>query len=556
MRVTKINGAMYADMLACGAQSLYRSRETVNDLNVFPIPDGDTGDNMYMTINAGTVTAEDGSRIADVAAAASHGMLLGARGNSGVILSRIFSGITKGLSDIGEADIEAVSKAMLLGIDEAYRAVPVPVEGTILTVFSDGVRYADSKLGECDGIEGYFDELIGEMKRSLDRTPELLPVLRDAGVVDSGGAGLICIFEGMMDAILGRGTAVGAVGPDPENEGATRPKAIDFSSFGENDVLKFGYCTEFLLRLQASKVDIENFQIGTLSDHLQSVGESVVAFKEGSIVKVHVHTMKPGDILNYCQQFGEFLTLKIENMLLQHNETAAKKPESAAAKPQKRKKYAIVTVASGSGLKETFTSLGVDAVIDGGQSMNPSAEDFIKAFEKVNAETVFVFPNNGNVIMTAQQAAELYTGSCVRVIHSRTVGEGYSAISMLDFSDGDADRVVSEAEEIMSGVVTGMVSKASRDAEKDGVGIHKDDYIGFVGDTVYVDGADGTEVAALLADKLGVDSFGVMLILVGADVAESASASLYSALSARYRGTEIIMIDGGQPIFDYILVLE
>ena len=548
METKTLNGALYSCMLNSGADHLGCYRSAVNDLNVFPIPDGDTGDNMLATVYSGA-DAVDGEPDADLSAVASrsaHGMLLGARGNSGVILSRIFSGINKGFSGVREADIPAISHAMECGIDEAYRAVPVPVEGTILTVFSDAVRYANAHVNGGTTVDSYFNDLIDEMQRSLDRTPELLPVLREAGVVDSGGAGLLYIFEGMRRAL--QGETVEKAQPH------TEAKHADLDAFGADSVLTYGYCTEFLLRLQTAKGDPDAFDLNGFIEYLNGVGNSVVAFREGSIVKVHVHTMRPGDILNHCQRYGEFLTLKVENMSLQHNETEL--PAVSVAAPRARKKAGIVAVAAGDGLKETFLSLGVDVVIDGGQSMNPSTADFLDAFDRVNADTVYVFPNNGNVLLTAEQARDLYPSSDIRVIRTHSVGEGYAAISMMDASATAPDDVVRDLDEVIATVTTGFVSRASRNAEKDGVHVQEGDYIGFIGDTIYINDRDANDTALALAKQMHPESCGVLLLLVGCDAAKAEADALFEALTKAYPRTEVIRIDGGQPVHQYILVGE
>ena len=547
METTGLNGTLYARMLQSGADHLSCYRKAVNDLNVFPIPDGDTGDNMLATIYGGA-DAVDGmdAGLCDVAERSAHGMLLSARGNSGVILSRIFSGINKGLKGVAEASITDLSKAFACGVEEAYRAVPEPVEGTILTVYGDGVRHANAQIGASTDLASYFDNLVGEMQRSLERTPELLPVLKEAGVVDSGGAGLLYIMEGMRRALAGERVEKG--------DAPVQATKADLSKFDENSELIFGYCTEFLLRLQTAKGDPEAFDLDGFIDYLNSVGNSVVAFREGSIVKVHVHTMRPGDILNRCQRYGEFLTLKVENMSLQHNETEL---STVAAKiPKARKKIGIVTVAAGDGLKELFASLGADAVIDGGQSMNPSTADFLDAFDRANAETIFVFPNNSNIRMTAEQARDLYPSSDVRVLHTRSVGEGYAAMSMMDADAASADEIERDLNDVIKSVTTGFVSRASRNAEKDGVHVREGDFIGFIGDTIYINDGDVNDTAMQLCGEMHVENCGVLLLLVGRDVTDEQADALYASLTHTYPRTEIIRIDGGQPIHDYILVGE
>ena len=547
METKRLNGALYARMLMSGADHLSCYRTAVNDLNVFPIPDGDTGDNMLATVYGGA-DAADGMEadLSDVAERSAHGMLLAARGNSGVILSRIFSGINKGLMGVRDAGIAELKHAFACGLEEAYRAVPEPVEGTILTVCGDGVRSANENSTEDTDLAAYFDCMVEEMQRSLARTPELLPVLKEAGVVDSGGAGLLYIIEGMRRVLAGERVEKAAA--------HAQTNKADLNAFDENSELTFGYCTEFLLRLQRVKGDPEAFDLNGFIDYLNSVGNSVVAFREGSIVKVHVHTMRPGDILNRCQRYGEFLTLKVENMSLQHNETEL---STVAAKiPKARKKIGFVTVASGDGLKDLFASLGADAVIDGGQSMNPSTADFLDAFDRTNAETIFVFPNNSNIRMTAEQARDLYPSSDVRVLKTHSVGEGYAAMSMMDADNTSPDEIERDLTEVIQSVTTGFVSRASRNAEKDGVHVREGDFIGFIGDTIYINDGDVNDTAMQLADAMHVEACGVLLLLVGRDVSDEQAEALDAALTKTYPRTEVIRIDGGQPIHDYILVGE
>ncbi len=541
---------MFANMIRGGAATLSANRQLVNDLNVFPIPDGDTGDNMFMTIDSGVAALcnDEYPSLSTSASIAAQGMLLGARGNSGVILSRIFAGISRGLEGVEKADVTVLDKAFETGIREAYSAVSTPVEGTILTVYKDAVRFAGSRIKRDSSLESYFDNFLSELRRSLERTPELLDVLRKAGVVDSGGAGFIYIAEGMQSALKGEAF-------DPAASGCIKQNNIDFSAFNENSVLEYGYCTEFLLRLQSAKADPDKFDLEGFRSYLNSVGDSVVVFREGTIVKAHVHTMKPGDILNYCQSFGEFLTTKIENMSLQHNESPGmQKLGSGTGNP--RKTYGIVSVAAGSGIKEVFMSLGCDVVVDGGQSMNPSAEDMISAFRRINADKILVYPNNGNIILTAQQAGSLYRDAEIIIIPSRTIGEGYAAISMLDTENKTVEEILEEQKEIISGVVTGIVSRAVRDTRQDGLDIRKDDYIGFVDDEIKAVSGDRNSTLEKLADSLDTDSFDIVIVVCGDSVSKEESDTLYETLSAKYKMKDIIMIDGRQPIYDYILILE
>lgn len=545
-----MNGATYLCLVKSGANKLKQNKQIVNDLNVFPIPDGDTGDNMYMTINSGATALADaeGMSLSDVSNKVARGMLLGARGNSGVILSRIYAGIAKGFEGLEEADIKQVASAFEVGIQESYKAVSVPTEGTILTVFREAVTYANSKVTDSSDLITYFKDMNTELLASLERTPELLAVLKEAGVVDSGGAGFAYIAQGMQTA---------AAGSPVEEDGEAQPitKApVDLSAFNEDSVLEFGYCTEFLLQLQRSKVDLDAFDVNIIIDYLNSVGESVVCFRDGNIVKAHVHTMKPGDILNHMQAYGEYLTLKIENMTLQHNETTIQ--NTFSFKKKVRKKYGTVTVCSGKGIKETFEAIGVDYVVEGGQSMNPSAEAFLKAFDEANSDVIFVFPNNGNVILAAKQAAELYEDSKVYIVPTKTVGEGYAALSMLDTTSDDPDAIVEELTEIAKNVVTGSVSVASRNTEMDGVEVIAGEYIGFTEEAIYVNEKTPDEALIALADKIDTGSYDVALLVFGEKADPSKNDDLISLFIEKYPNTEIIPIQGDQPVYDYILILE
>ena len=542
-KTIELDSLTFAAMLRQGAVALGKEKTTVNDLNVFPIPDGDTGDNMYMTLKAGCKALENHlGTLSELAAAASSGMLLGARGNSGVILSRIFAGLAKGLQGVVVADTKAFADAMSSAVAEAYKSVPVPVEGTIITVIREGAAGADA-TGD---LNRYFETLLEAMQISLDHTPELLQVLKDAGVVDSGGAGLLCIFRGMNDALCGR-ISNEELAPTSAPEAPT----VELDKFNENSTLEFGYCTEFLLRLMRSKVDLETFDEQVIIDYLNQVGESVVAFREGSIVKVHVHTFKPGEILNYVQQYGEFLTIKIENMSLQHHQSVNQNNASFKLPPQK---YGVVTVASGEGLINAFKELGAEEVIAGGQTMNPSTQDFLEAFKRINAQHILVFPNNKNIKMAADQAAELYDKADIRVMPSTTIGEGYYGVGSVDRSLDDVEEVVESVNEIMQSVCTGMVSTAIRDAEGE-VSIHTGDYVGYCGKQLLSDSPSRAEAAKELCRKLDADQRDVMLVIYGKDVPADEAQRLFADLTATYKNLEIMLNNGAQPVYDYIFVL-
>ena len=536
----RIDANLYLNLIRGGAARLGLHRQEINDLNVFPIPDGDTGDNMYMTIQAGcnpstgpSTSSGTGLTLPEVAKAVSAGMLMGARGNSGVILSRMFAGLAKGLADVHEADAEAFSRAMLAGVEESYHAVSEPVEGTILTVFREG---AEAAAGSQD-LDEYFDHLVSAMDLSLQHTPEQLDVLKKAGVVDSGGAGLLYIAEGMRAVLHGEAAEV----PD---EAAPAAQHVDLDAFTEDSVLEFGYCTEFLLRLQRCKVDLDTFDETVLSDWLAQNGESLVFFRDGSIIKVHVHTHTPGEILNHCQQYGEFLTIKVENMTLQHHENHMDERFKKG-----RKAFGVVAVASGAGLVDTFKELGADIVIEGGQTMNPPVERFIEAFDAVSADTVFVFPNNGNILLTARQAAEIYDKADIRVIPTKTLGEGYYALANLDTEAGDADAIAAALAEAAGEVATGLVSRAIRDSGN----VREGEYVGIAGKEILASGPAPEEALLALAEAMDAGSRDVILVFAGEG--GTRSEKVREALEKRYPRAEVILQSGGQPVYEYILVL-
>ena len=431
-----IDGQIFERMILFGASNLQVNIKEVNDLNVFPIPDGDTGENMYLTFKGGLdkLKASTSGLLGEKARMLAEGMLLNARGNSGVILSQLFFGLSKGVLGKDTATLYEFGNALKMGVKCAYEAVAHPVEGTILTVAREAVENACSKLSDDLSVEEFFRIYLKEMRKSLERTPNLLAVLKESGVIDSGGAGLVYIMEGFCKA-FGNEELFEELAVSMDDEAS-----IDFSKFNEDSVMEFGYCTELLLQLQNCKIDIDNFNVKDLISFLETVGDSIVAFQTGTVVKIHVHTMMPWMVLEHCQKLGEFLTVKIENMTLQHNETAKK--EQKKKKPvRSRRKYATVTVATGDGLIKIFEELGADYVITGGQTNNPSSEEFIEAFDSVNADYIFVLPNNGNVLLAAKQAANIYKGSQVIVIESKNIGQGYSALSMLDYSSDNLEEI-------------------------------------------------------------------------------------------------------------------
>jgi len=429
--------------------------------------------------------------------------------------------------------------------------VAEPVEGTILTVARESVE--NIVIDDNITAEKFFYEILEEMKKSLEHTPELLAALKEAGVIDSGGAGLVYIIEGFYKAL----TEEDAFSEMAVSEVGGAKKSIDLTKFNENSVMEFGYCTEFLLQLTHAKTDIEKFSVKELIDFLGGVGDSIVAFITGTVVKVHVHTMEPWRVLQHCQQFGEFLTLKIENMTLQHNETSRASVSDINKKVKKsRKKFAVVTVATGQGLINTFKDMGADYVVSGGQTNNPSSEDFIAAFEEVNADHVFVLPNNSNIILTAKQAADMYEGSDIRVIESKTIGAGYSALSMLDYESDDADAIESELKENMKNSVTGMLTKAVRTTTVNGVEVNKDDYIGFTNKLMLVSTPEKMKSVYALADKIITDERMFLIVSYGKGATVHERQAFRAFMAKEHSELEFYEIDGEQDVYDFILIVE
>ncbi|MBQ7715226.1 MAG: DAK2 domain-containing protein [Clostridia bacterium] len=555
-----LDGKLFARMFRGGAAFLRSKADKVNELNVFPVPDGDTGDNMSMTMEGGvnavdTSGEKDAASLGEVSEQVAHGMLLGARGNSGVILSQLFAGMANVFDGCDEADVNTVGEALKQGVKRAYSAVVTPTEGTILTVAREAVDYACSRITKDSTIESLFDDLSFEMNNSLKRTPELLSVLKEAGVIDSGGAGLVYIMEGFKKVLGGIGPE--EIGDTDAGHGAkSRPsvKTVDLSAFTEDSELEFGYCTELLIRLQNKKTNPQSFDTIILTDFLRTVGDSIVCFKQDSAVKVHVHTFTPEKVLAFCRQFGEFLTVKIENMSVQHSESAIE--EGHVRMQKSRRKYAVVAVASGDGIAKLFTELGADRVIRGGQTMNPSAEDFINAFDEVNADCIFVLPNNGNIILSAKQAAGIYGKSKVYVLESHSLGDGYAALTALNYESSDAEGIAAMLTEAMENVVTCMITTAVRDTNLNSVEVHKGDYIGILGKTMLTAKEDRLSACKESLSGLSLEDKFALTVFTGSGASATDTEKIEEYVGEEYPGVELYTVDGGQDVYDYIFVAE
>ena len=539
-----LNGAALHALFESGYRNLKKNTDAINALNVFPVPDGDTGTNMVMTFGGGlrSVSADMGS--VDVyMQALSQGALLSARGNSGVIFSQFVSGLARGFAGCEQVDFQDFIRAFECAREDAYKAILTPTEGTILTVIREAAAFLrEQGSGYCDLRSG-FEALLAQMKKTLQKTPDLLPILRESGVMDSGGAGLVCFVEGMVAHLSGS-----TVEDTPE---LAEVQSTVNSSFGPDSVLEYGYCTEFILQLMNVKTDLAAFDLKAFLKPLEAMGDSIVSVANGSIVKLHIHTFTPEKVLEYGRRFGEFVTLKIENMSVQHSEAAPKEP------PKEHQKYAVVAVAAGEGIIDYFRSIGADEIINGGQTNNPSVDDFLAAFRRLNADHIIVLPDNSNVVMTARQAAELYQEADVRVIPTKSVVEGCSALSMFNPWCATVEELLEEMSAGLSGIVTGYLTTAIRDTHMGGLEIHKGDYIGLNRENVLSRGSDKVQTAFELVRRICEDCpREIIIALRGADATEEEAATLQQRLETAYPCADIGFIDGKQEIYDFIISLE
>lgn len=539
-----MNGVLFKQLLESGANNLSNKSNEIDALNVFPVPDGDTGTNMSMTFSSGVKEALSCSSddVCDIAKVLSKGLLMGARGNSGVITSQIFRGLYQGLEGVKEVNGFQLANAFVQGSRVAYKAVMRPVEGTILTVIREAADYTFAYASETEGVTCHqvIDKLLDEARESLKRTPELLPVLAEVGVVDSGGAGLVTILEGFQSAL--NGTIIARNGTD-------ETQAVAGADM-ENE--EFGYCTEFIIRL--NDTGMKNFKEDDLRKSLARIGNSIVCVQDDDIVKVHVHTLTPGDALNLGQRHGEFVKLKIENMQEQHENilTNANAQGSTASKP--KSEYAIITVAAGEGLKNMFTELRADYVISGGQTMNPSTEDFVSAIKEVNAENIFILPNNSNIILAAQQAASVCEDQNIHVIPSKTIPQGLCACIMFN-PDVDPDMNLSEMSDAISLVKTGQVTYAIKDTTFDGMEIKASDYMGIKEKDIVISTPDKMEATKKLIDALVDEDSEIVTLIYGEGINEAEATQIKAYIEDTYH-VEVEMNNGEQPVYSFIIGVE
>lgn len=543
-----INGQLFKSMVICGANTLHNYYPEIDALNVFPVPDGDTGTNMSLTFTSGAkdIVAMDTEDIYEVAKKLSKGLLMGARGNSGVILSQIFRGIAMGLEGKKEVNAVELAAALKKGAEVAYRAVMRPVEGTILTVIREATEETSLFVKEDMEIEELFSYFVKRAEISLDHTPELLPVLKEVGVVDSGGAGLVLILSGFLAGM--NGEVVELVETETKDE-ASKQNLAEMNVEEQG----FGYCTEFIFRLDPRKR--KSFTEERLKTELANIpGESIVVVQDDDIVKVHVHTLKPGNALNLAQRFGEFIKLKIENMQEQHN-SIIEKEATNTKKETVHKDLAVISVAAGDGVKDMFMELRCDAVVSGGQTMNPSTEDIVAAIRDVNASNVIILPNNSNIVMTAQQAAVILEDEInVIVIPSKTIPQGLSACIMFN-PEADLESNIDDMNEAVKNVKTGQITFAIKDTNIDGVDIHANDYMALVEKKIVACIPDKMEACkAALAQLIGEDDE-IVTLIAGEDVSTEELEEMTSYIEENYE-VEVEAHEGKQPVYSFIIGVE
>ena len=553
-------------MFLAGAQNLDAKKEWINELNVFPVPDGDTGTNMTMTIMSAAreVAAIDGGEVKDYAKAISSGTLRGARGNSGVILSQLFRGLSKTIAPYDRITTEIMAEACEKAVETAYKAVMKPKEGTILTVARVTAERARELAVETDDCIEFFAGLLETARETLASTPEMLPVLKQAGVVDSGGQGLVVVMEGAFDALTGKQVDYSAIATE-------KSKGVVKISNETNEEIKFGYCTEFIIVLDKPMTDDE---INAYKAFLNSIGDSIVVVADDEIVKTHVHTNHPGQAFEEGLKHGSLSRMKVDNMREEHEERLIKNASEIAARehateqlskdasstvtkvdPSEYEEYGYIAVSCGAGLSEIFTGLGVNMVIEGGQTMNPSTEDILSAIEKVPARNIYVFPNNKNIILAANQAADLTEDKKVYVIPTTTVPQGITA--MVNMVEGDDPEAKAEQmKEDIKTVKTAQITYAVRDTSIDGIEIKKDDYMGITDSGIVASEADMKKVIFDTVASITDEETGLISVYYGEDVEHDDAEALCAELQEKFEGIDIELEQGDQPVYYYIFSAE
>lgn len=556
----QITGTELAQMFIEGAANLSNHVKVVDALNVFPVPDGDTGTNMNLSITSGVKEVkqsiqEDASKVATSFA---KGLLMGARGNSGVILSQLFRGFSKEIE--GKSAIKATDLAAAFehGVETAYKAVMKPVEGTILTVAKDSAKHAVKIARKHDDVVVVMEETLKEANASLKRTPDLLPVLKEVGVVDSGGQGLVYIYEGFLAVLKGEKLSDHLDEPSMDELVKVEHHHNAQSHMSTEDI-EFGFCTEVMVRFEEEKTKKSPFDEAEFRQELSLIGDSLLVVSDEDLLKVHIHAEQPGEVLTKAQRYGELINIKIENMrqqhthLLEETKSVYEKKEEPA-KPKEKSEFGIVTVSMGEGVAKLFKGLGAGVVIQGGQTMNPSTEDIVKAIEEAHAENVIILPNNGNIIMAAEQAAEV-AGNHVKVVPSKTVPQGLAAL--LAFNPGqDLEKNANVMQDSLSTVKSGQVTYAVRDTSIDGIDIKKDDFMGISEKKIVSSGESIVEVTKDLLDIMIDDDTEIITLLQGDEATDEQTNEIVAYIEDKYDGIEVDIHDGNQPLYSYIISVE
>lgn len=558
MEVSTINAAVFAKMFLAGAKNLEAKKEWINELNVFPVPDGDTGTNMSMTIMsaAKAVSELENPTMKELAKAISSGSLRGARGNSGVILSQLFRGFTKVIAEYDELDVVILTEAMQKAVETAYKAVMKPKEGTILTVAKGAANKALELCDDTDDIVFFVDEVIKEADHVLSKTPDMLPVLKQAGVVDSGGQGLVQVLKGGYDSLIGKEI-------DYSIEGSAASAGVMKITAETEADIKFGYCTEFIIVLNQPLTEKQEHEY---KNFLESIGDSIVVVADDEIVKTHVHTNDPGLAIQEALKHGSLSKIKIDNMREEHQEKLIKDAEKLAkgqkeeeTKEEKteepRKEMGFISVSIGAGVNEIFNGLGVDYIIEGGQTMNPSTEDMLNAIDHVNADNIFILPNNKNIVLAANQAASLVEDKKIIVIPTKTIPQGITAL--INFiPDQSAEENAERMTEELENVKTGQVTYAVRDTVIDDKEIKQGDYMGIGDKSILAVGKDIKSTTEDMVAEMVDEESAIICIYYGEEVTEEDANALGAALEEKYPEVEVEIHFGGQPIYYYVISVE
>lgn len=558
MSVTEISASQFQEMVQAGAKRLQVNAEFVNSLNVFPVPDGDTGTNMNLSMTSGAKAVADAAAqtVGELAAILSKGLLMGARGNSGVILSQLFRGFSKQIPDVDALTASDLAAAFTRGVETAYKAVMKPVEGTILTVAREAAKAGNRQAQTSSDCIEVMQAVVKGAKRSLDKTPDLLPVLKEVGVVDSGGQGLLFIYEGFLHALTGEyeNDETYEISPAVMDEMVNAEHHRSVQGQLATEDIKYGYCTEIMVQIGEGPTVDSKFDYETFRNYLDGLGDSLLVVNDDEIIKVHVHTEHPGEVMNYGQKFGSLVKIKVDNMRLQHETILEHDQQAPAAVAQPRKPYGIIAIAAGDGVQELLRSMGVDYVISGGQTMNPSTEDILKAVQEVNADQMIILPNNKNIFMAADQAAEVAEVP-VAVVPSKTISQGMAALLAFNEQATLAENKTAMTE-MLASVVSGQVTHAIRNTSIDGVTITEGDFLGMIDGKIVVSQPDLLQASlTTLADMITEDTE-IVTIIIGEEGSEKQAGEIEKQLQEKYADLEIEIHTGQQPVYPYLFSAE